>query len=150
MQGAPWRGHTVTIRAMPKHQFDVQVQPEYLPEQSAPDTGVFSFAYTITITNVGEAPGQLISRHWIISDSLGHTEEVKGLGVVGQQPLLKPGESFQYTSGCRLRTASGTMHGTFHCVAEDGEPFDTPVPLFVLEAVHQGPLGGPLSGRVLH
>lgn len=150
MQGAPWRGHTVTIRAMPKHQFDVQVQPEYLPEQSAPDTGVFSFAYRITITNVGEAPGQLISRHWIISDSLGHTEEVKGLGVVGQQPLLKPGESFQYTSGCRLRTASGTMHGTFHCVADDGEPFDTPVPLFVLEAVRQGPLGGPLNGRVLH
>nr|WP_296021643.1 Co2+/Mg2+ efflux protein ApaG [uncultured Acidovorax sp.] len=135
---------------MPKHQFDVQVQPEYLSEQSAPDTGVFSFAYTITITNVGEAPGQLISRHWIISDSLGHTEEVKGLGVVGQQPLLKPGESFQYTSGCRLRTASGTMHGTFHCVADDGEPFDTPVPLFVLEAVRQGPLGGPLNGRVLH
>ena len=150
MQGAPWRGHTVTIRAMPKHQFDVHVQPEYLPEQSAPDAGVFSFAYTITITNAGDAPGQLISRHWIISDSLGHTEEVKGLGVVGQQPLLKPGESFQYTSGCRLRTASGTMHGTFHCVAEDGEPFDTPVPLFVLEAVGRGPSGGPLSGRVLH
>ena len=105
---------------MPKHQFDVEVLPEYLPEQSAPDSGVFSFAYTITITNSGEEPAQLISRHWIISDARGHTEEVKGLGVVGQQPLLKPGESFQYTSGCRLRTASGTMHGTFHCVAEDG------------------------------
>ena len=135
---------------MAKYQFQVDVQPEYLPEQSSPDQGLYSFAYTITITNVGEAPGQLISRHWIISDSLGHTEEVKGLGVVGQQPLLKPGESFQYTSGCRLRTASGTMHGTFHCVADDGEPFDTPVPLFVLEAVRQGPLGGPLNGRVLH
>ena len=97
------QGGTVTMRRMPKYQFDVEVLPEYLPEQSAPDTGVFSFAYTITITNAGDAPGQLISRHWIISDARGHTEEVKGLGVVGQQPLLKPGESFQYTSGCRLR-----------------------------------------------
>lgn len=144
------QGRTVTMRPMPKYQFDVEVLPEYLPEQSAPDTGVFSFAYTITITNAGDAPGQLISRHWIISDARGHTEEVKGLGVVGQQPLLKPGESFQYTSGCRLRTSSGTMHGTFHCVAEDGEPFNTPVPLFVLEAISHGPSGEPLSGRVLH
>ncbi|WP_422845069.1 Co2+/Mg2+ efflux protein ApaG [Acidovorax sp. M2(2025)] len=135
---------------MPKYQFDVAVVPEYLPEQSSPESAVFSFAYTITITNAGDAPGQLISRHWVISDAQGHTEEVKGLGVVGHQPLLKPGESFQYTSGCRLRTSSGTMHGTFHCVAEDGEPFDAPVPLFVLEAVHQGPGGGPISGRVLH
>ena len=86
------QGRTVTMRPMPKYQFDVEVLPEYLPEQSAPDTGVFSFAYTITITNAGDAPGQLISRHWIISDARGHTEEVKGLGVVGQQPLLKPGE----------------------------------------------------------
>lgn len=138
------------MRPMPKYQFDVEVLPEYLPEQSAPDTGVFSFAYTITITNAGDAPAQLISRHWIISDARGHTEEVKGLGVVGQQPLLKPGESFQYTSGCRLRTSSGTMHGTFHCVAEDGEPFNTPVPLFVLEAISHGPSGEPLSDRVLH
>ncbi|MGV3679038.1 MAG: Co2+/Mg2+ efflux protein ApaG [Acidovorax sp.] len=135
---------------MPKLQFDVKVQPEYLPEQSEPDAGVFSFAYTITITNAGDAPAQLISRHWIISDSRGHTEEVKGLGVVGHQPLLKPGESFQYTSGCRLRTASGTMHGTFHCVGEEGEPFDAKVDLFMLEAINQGPSGQPLTGRVLH
>ena len=135
---------------MSKHQFDVEVAPQYLPEQSSPDSEVFHFAYTITITNSGEEPAQLISRHWIISDARGHTEEVKGLGVVGQQPLLKPGESFQYTSGCRLRTASGTMHGTFHCGAEDGAPFNTPVPLFVLEALGHGPSGNPLSGRVLH
>ena len=141
---------SVTIPPMPKYQFDVTVLPEYLPEQSAPETGVFSFAYTITITNAGDAPAQLISRHWIIIDARGHTEEVKGLGVVGHQPLLKPGESFQYTSGCRLRTASGTMHGTFHCVGEEGEPFDTPVPLFVLEAMGHGPAGEPLTGRVLH
>src|SRR3990167_9145407 len=145
-----WRNSTVTIRPMPKYQFDVEVLPEYLPEQSAPDTGVFSFAYTITISNAGDTPAQLISRHWIISDSRGHTEEVKGLGVVGQQPLLKPGESFQYTSGCRLRTSSGTMHGSFHCVADDGEIFSTSVPLFVLEAISHGPSGEPLSGRVLH
>ena len=135
---------------MPKYQFDVQVQPEYLPAQSTPEDGVFSFAYTITITNTGDAPAQLISRHWIISDARGHTEEVKGLGVVGHQPLLGPGESFQYTSGCRLRTASGTMHGTFHCVNEEGAPFDTPVPLFVLEATGHGTPDAPLAGRVLH
>jgi ApaG protein len=80
---------------------------------------------------------QLISRHWIISDANGHNEEVKGLGVVGHQPLLKPGESFQYTSGSRLRTPSGTMHGSYFCVAEDGERFEAPIPMFVLEA-HSG------------
>jgi len=135
---------------MSKYQFQAEVQPEYLPEQSSPAEGVFSFAYTITITNTGEATAQLISRHWIISDARGHTEQVKGLGVVGQQPLLRPGESFQYTSGCRLRTASGSMHGTFHCVAEDGESFDCPVDLFVLEAVDPGEAGQPLNDRVLH
>ena len=130
---------------MPKHQFDVEVLPVYLPEQSAPDSGVFSFAYTITITNSGEEPAQLISRHWIISDARGHTEEVKGLGVVGQQPLLKPGESFQYTSGTRLRTPSGLMRGHFFCVAEDVERFEAEVPAFVLDA-----LGAGAPGRVLH
>ena len=135
---------------MPKYQFHCEVAPQYLPEQSDPERGVHAFAYTITISNTGEVAAQLISRHWQIVDAMGHTEEVKGLGVVGQQPLLKPGESFQYTSGCRLRTASGTMHGTFHCVAEDGAPFNTLVPLFVLEALGHGPSGTPLSGRVLH
>ena len=135
---------------MLKHQFSCEAQPEYLPEQSDARQGLYAFAYTITITNTGSVPAQLIARHWIITDAVGHTEEVKGLGVVGQQPLLKPGESFQYTSGCRLRTASGTMHGTFHCVAEDGAPFNTLVPLFVLEALGHGPSGNPLSGRVLH
>jgi len=104
---------------------------------------VFSFAYTITITNGGTVAAQLISRHWTISDALGHTEEVKGLGVVGEQPLLQPGESYQYTSGCRLRTATGTMHGSYHCVAEDGEMFTAPIPLFLLEASVPG-------ARVLH
>ena len=134
---------------MPKHQFDVEVLPEYLPEQSAPDSGVFSFAYTITITNSGEEPAQLISRHWIISDARGHTEEVKGLGVVGHQPLLKAGESFQYTSGCRLRTSTGTMHGSYFCVAEDAHRFETTISLFVLEA-DNGITGNQPTARVLH
>ncbi|MGH6625648.1 MAG: Co2+/Mg2+ efflux protein ApaG [Burkholderiaceae bacterium] len=119
---------------MSKYQFIVEVEPQYLPDQSAPDEGIYGFAYTVTITNAGEVAAQLISRHWHISDAKGHSEEVKGLGVVGHQPLLKPGESFQYTSGCRLRTPSGTMHGSYFFVAEDGERFDTPIPLFVLEA----------------
>jgi ApaG protein len=118
---------------MSKYRFRVEVEPQYLPEQSAPEQDLYSFAYTITITNTGEVPAQLISRHWIIADALGHIEEVKGLGVVGQQPLLKPGESFQYTSGCRLRTASGTMQGSYFCVAEDGARFETEIPAFVLD-----------------
>ena len=135
---------------MPKYQFQAEVQPEYLPEQSSPAEGVYSFAYTITVTNTGDVPAQLISRHWIISDARGHTEQVKGLGVVGQQPLLKPGEAFQYTSGCRLRTASGSMHGTYFCVAEDGESFSCAINLFMLEAVDDGSSGQPLTHRVLH
>ncbi len=118
---------------MAKYQFNVEVVPQYLPEQSAPADGVHSFAYTITVTNTGEVAAQLISRHWLITDAQGHVEEVKGLGVVGQQPLLRPGESFQYTSGCRLRTPSGTMHGSYFFVAEDGERFETEIPLFVLD-----------------
>lgn len=135
----------------PKYQFQAEVQPEYLPEQSAPGRGLYSFAYTITVTNTGSVPAQLIARHWTIVDAGGHVEEVKGLGVVGQQPLLRPGESFQYTSGCRLRTASGTMHGSFFIVAEDGERFECPVPLFVLDA-GAAPGGGgiPAPTRVLH
>ena len=118
---------------MAKYRFQVEVEPRFLPEQSAAAQGVFSFAYTITITNTGEVPAQLIARHWIIADANGDTEEVKGLGVVGHQPLLKPGEAFQYTSGCRLRTPSGTMQGSYFCVAEDGERFDVEIPAFVLD-----------------
>ena len=118
---------------MAKYAFRVDVQPQYLPEQSSAAQGLYSFAYTITIRNTGDVPAQLISRHWIITSELGHMEEVKGLGVVGQQPLLKPGESFEYTSGCRLRTPSGTMQGSYFCVAEDGERFDVDIPLFVLD-----------------
>ncbi len=118
---------------MAKYQFRVEAAPQFLPEQSVPAQGIYSFAYTITITNTGEVPAQLISRHWHITDANGQVEQVKGLGVVGHQPVLKPGESFQYTSGCRLRTPSGTMHGTYFFVAEDGERFDSEIPLFVLD-----------------
>ena len=131
---------------MPTYQFSCEVLPRYLPEQSAPDESIYGFSYTVTVTNTGDVAAQLISRHWIISDANGHTEEVKGLGVVGHQPLLKPGESFQYTSGSRLRTPSGTMHGSYFCVADDGERFDVAIPLFVLEAAQ----GDNPPRRVLH
>jgi ApaG protein len=132
---------------MPKYQFTVEVQPQYLPDQSAPDEGLYVFAYTITISNTGEVAAQLISRTWNVNDANGLTEKVKGLGVVGQQPLLKPGQAFEYTSGTRLRTATGTMHGSFFCVAEDGEKFDADVPMFVLDAVSTPGVGG---SRTLH
>ncbi len=133
---------------MAKYQFSVEVLPQFLPEQSATEEDLYVFAYTITITNTGEAPAQLISRTWNINDANGHTEKVKGLGVVGQQPLLKPGQSFEYTSGTRLRTPTGTMHGSFFCVAEDGEKFDATVPMFVLDALSgEAGVGG---SRTLH
>jgi ApaG protein len=124
----------------------VEVEPRYLPEQSSPEDGIYTFAYTITITNTAQVPIQLISRHWLIDDSAGHRQEVKGLGVVGQQPLLAPGESFRYTSGCRLQSPNGTMQGSYFVVSESGERFDVPIPLFVLEAEDDGP---PVA-RVLH
>ncbi len=120
---------------MSKYQFKVEVQPQFLMAQSAPEQGLYVFAYTIKITNTGEVTAQLISRTWNVNDANGHTEKVKGLGVVGQQPLLRPGETFEYTSGTRLRTPTGTMHGSFFCVAEDGEKFDTDIPMFVLDAL---------------
>lgn len=120
---------------MSKYQFRVEVTPQYLAEQSAPEQGLYVFSYTVAISNVGQVPAQLISRTWNVNDANGHTERVRGLGVVGQQPLLKPGQTFEYTSGTRLRTPTGTMHGSFFCVAEDGEKFDTDVPMFVLDAL---------------
>ena len=134
---------------MAKYQFRVEVAPQFVPEQSSPAQGIHSFAYTVTITNTGEVPAQLISRHWVITDALGQAEEVKGLGVVGHQPLLKPGESFQYSSGSRLRTPTGTMHGSYFFVAEDGERFEAPIAMFVLDASGAAGLASG-SGRVLH
>lgn len=123
----------------------IETQPRHLPEQSDPARGIYAFAYTITITNRGDVAAQLISRSWNVNDANGHTEKVRGLGVVGQQPLLKPGMRFEYTSGARLRTPTGTMHGSYFFVTEDGERFDVDIPLFVLDALSTG--GGQ---RTLH
>ena len=120
---------------MPSYQFLVEVVPQYLREQSSPEDDLYVFAYTITITNTGDMAAQLISRTWHVNDANGITEKIKGLGVVGQQPFLKPGQAFEYTSGTRLRTPTGTMHGSFFCVAEDGGKFDADVPMFVLDAL---------------
>ena len=128
---------------MPTYAMTVTVRPEYLPSRSAPADDIYVFAYHITVTNVGEMAAQLISRTWNINDANGMHEKVKGLGLVGQQPLLQPGEQFQYTSGCHLRTATGTMHGSFFCVAEDGERFEVDIPIFVLDALSK-------SQRTLH
>jgi len=133
------------MTASRRYRFQVQVQPRYLADQSAPQQNQYFFAYTITIFNSGQVAAQLISRTWNVNDSQGHHEKVKGLGVVGHQPLLQPGEAFEYTSGTRLRTPTGTMHGSFFCVAEDGEKFDVDVPMFVLDALSES--GGT---RTLH
>ncbi len=129
----------------PKYQLSCAVVAKYIPQQSSPEDSIYGFSYTVTITNTGQVTAQLISRHWEIVDANGHIEEVKGLGVVGNQPLLRPGESFQYSSGSRLRTATGAMHGTYFCVAEDGERFEALIPMFVLEASDNSP-----TNRTLH
>lgn len=120
---------------MPSHkryEFSVTVETAFLPEQSDEARDRYVFSYTITVDNVGSIPAQLISRHWLITDAAGEVQEVRGLGVVGAQPLLQPGESFQYTSGCVLNTPVGTMHGSYQVVAEDGTQFETPIPAFTL------------------
>ena len=117
---------------MPKYEFSVDVRPQFVPEHSAPDEDKFLFAYTVTIRNTGEVTAQLISRHWIITDAHNKVEEVQGLGVVGEQPVLKPGEAFEYTSGCPIATPVGSMRGTYQCVAEDGTRFEAPIPEFLL------------------
>ena len=124
---------------MQRYKFQVEVHPQYLPEQSDPEGGLFMFAYTITITNMGSISAQLISRTWNVNDAQSMHEKIRGLGVVGHQPLLKPGEQFEYTSGTRLRTPTGTMHGSYFCVAEDGEKFDVDIPMFVLDALSDAP-----------
>ena len=114
--------------------YEITVAPKaiYVEDQSDPSKNQYVFAYTITVTNTGNVPAQLISRHWTITDANNKVMEVKGLGVVGQQPLLQPGESFEYTSGTHLETAVGTMRGTYQMVAEDGQRFDAAIPPFTL------------------
>jgi ApaG protein len=115
-----------------RYQFSIRVASRYLPEQSDPGQELFSFAYTVTITNTGQVAAQLISRHWQISDGRGEVVEVKGLGVVGHQPLLEPGQSFEYTSGSQIGTPVGAMTGSYFFVAEDGHRFESPIPEFSL------------------
>ena len=115
-----------------KYRIEVSPMPQFIPEQSDPENDCYIFAYTITIRNIGEVPAQLVSRHWIITDGNNEIQEVRGLGVVGKQPLLQPGESFQYTSGSSLTTPIGTMKGTYQMVAEDGTHFEAEIPEFVL------------------
>jgi ApaG protein len=118
---------------MSQYQFSVASQTRYLPEQSDPDRRQYAFAYTLTIRNTGQVPAQLIARHWIITDSDDKVQEVRGLGVVGQQPLLQPGEQFEYTSWAVIETPVGTMSGEYFCVADDGERFEAAVPEFTLQ-----------------
>ncbi|MFZ6643059.1 Co2+/Mg2+ efflux protein ApaG [Undibacterium sp. TC4M20W] len=117
---------------MAAYEISVTVATQYLKDQSDPEQNNFVFAYTITIKNTGTVAAQVISRHWIITDSTNHVEEVKGLGVVGHQPFLAPGQSFEYTSGSSLRTPQGSMKGTYFCVAEDAHRFEAEIPEFVL------------------
>jgi ApaG protein len=117
---------------MAKYEFTVTVSPRFLAEQSDPENASYLFAYTVRILNSGEVSAQLLSRHWIITDANQHVEEVRGPGVVGEQPQLAPGEAFEYTSGCPLETPFGSMRGTYQCVAEDGTHFDVPIAEFLL------------------
>jgi ApaG protein len=115
-----------------KYRIAVKTLPQFLADQSDPDNDRYVFAYTITIENQGEVSAQLISRHWIITDATEQVQEVRGLGVVGNQPLLRPGESFRYTSGCALTTPVGTMRGSYQMIADDGTHFDATIPEFAL------------------
>ena len=115
-----------------RYQIAVQPRVTFLEDQSDPGKSHFVFAYTITVTNTGSVAAQLVSRHWIITDGENRVQEVKGAGVIGQQPVLKPGESFEYTSGASIPTAVGTMRGSYQMMAEDGTAFDAPIPPFTL------------------
>ncbi len=113
--------------------FEVRVEPLYLEHQSAPEEDHYLWAYTITITNHSPHPAQLLARHWRIVDGLGRLQEVRGAGVVGEQPLIEPGDSFTYTSGVPLSTPSGIMSGSYRMRGEDGETFEIEVPAFSLD-----------------
>lgn len=119
---------------MSENRYHITVEPRatYIPEQSDAEAGRYAFSYTVTITNTGAVPAQLLSRHWIITDANNTVQEVRGQGVVGAQPKLKPGESFEYSSGSLLATPVGTMRGSYQMLAEDGTRFDAAIPEFTL------------------
>ncbi|BAV32330.1 magnesium transporter ApaG [Sulfuricaulis limicola] len=120
------------MTASDKHQIQIDVRTSYLPGQSEPGQNRYVFAYTITITNSGSVPARLVTRHWIITDANEQKREVHGEGVVGEQPYLLPGTSFQYTSGTILETPVGTMQGSYQMIADDGTAFDAEIPSFTL------------------
>lgn len=115
-----------------KYEITVTARTNFIPDQSDVENGRYVFAYTITLTNTGNVGAQLISRHWVITDAESRVQEVRGLGVVGEQPFLKPNESFEYTSGTAIATQVGTMSGSYQMVAEDGVSFDAPILEFTL------------------
>jgi ApaG protein len=117
---------------MARPEFRCNVRVQYLPDQSEPPDGPYAFAYTVTVRNTGEVTAQLVARHWIVTDANGHREDVRGLAVVGHQPLLKPGEQFEYTSWTRIATPHGQMQGTYFCMTEDAHAFEAEVPAFDL------------------
>ena len=121
---------------MPKPQFTCTVTPAYLAEQSDAAQGVYAFSYTVSVVNTGDVAGQLIGRHWVIVDGAGHVEQVRGLGVVGHQPMLQPGERFEYTSWTRLATPRGRMRGTYFCMTDEARPFEAEIPEFELSQAH--------------
>lgn len=133
---------------MAQPQLKVSVQTQYLAEQSSAEDGVYTFAYFVTIENTGEIAAQVIARHWIIEDASGARQEVKGLGIVGQQPLIQPGASFSYNSGTRIASPVGSMHGTYFCVADDTTFFEAEIPVFVLKA--EGPEASVGASSMLH
>jgi ApaG protein len=114
-------------------QIEVKAAPRFLADRSSPENGYFFWAYTITLTNLGRETVQLKTRHWRITDAFGRLQEVRGNGVIGEEPVLKPGENFEYTSGVPLPTSSGFMVGTYGMVTEAGEPFDIDIPAFSLD-----------------
>ena len=114
------------------YQFDINVDTRFLDDQSAPEEDRYVFAYTIHIRNQGKVPARLLGRYWLITDGNGHVREVEGDGVVGEQPWLRPGEGFEYTSGAVLETDIGTMQGSYDMLADDGTRFATPIPAFTL------------------
>jgi ApaG protein len=115
-----------------RHKINIEVETNYLDDQSEPREQRYVFAYTITIRNEGEVPAKLLTRHWIITDANGRVQEVRGDGVVGEQPYLKPGQGFRYSSGAVLETPVGTMQGSYQMVADDGAKFEAPIPAFRL------------------
>lgn len=119
-------------KARKSYNVEVKVATRFLDEQSAPRENRFVFAYTVQIRNLGEVPARLLSRHWVITDSNGKVQEVRGDGVVGEQPHMRPGDDFEYTSGAVLETSVGTMKGSYQLIADDGTYFDAPIAEFTL------------------